>query len=159
MDGVESNNDEINSDANCSCEENAMENEDTKFPDYSYRKRVNYLYSEISSDRCKKFQCLLCNFETDHLVSIRYHFMRHSNVRSHSCQNCEYQARDKSALKNICCTVVENLNSQLEVKIIVIYVTTLALTKTIYKVTSVVTLAKDHSHVTNANIDVLEKML
>ena len=99
MDGVESNNDEINSDANCSCKENAMENEDNNYPDYSYRKRVNYLYSEISGDRCKKYQCLLCNFETDHLVSIRYHFMRHSNVRSHSCQNCEYQARDKSALK------------------------------------------------------------
>ena len=99
MDGVESNNEEINSDANCSCEENDIENEDNNYPDYSYRKRVNYLYSEISGDRCKKYQCLLCNFETEHLTSMQRHFLRHTNVRSHSCQNCEYQARDKSALK------------------------------------------------------------
>ena len=48
MDEVKSNNEEINSDANCSCEENDIENEDNNYPDYSYRKRVNYLYSEIS---------------------------------------------------------------------------------------------------------------
>ena len=99
MDGVESNNDAINSDANCSCEENAMENEHTKFPDYSYRKRVNYLYSENSGDRCKKYQCLLCNFETEYRYNMHVHFLRHTNTRSYSCQNCEYSAREKCALK------------------------------------------------------------
>ena len=77
MDEVKSNNEEINSDANCSCEENDIENEDNNYPDYSYRKRVNYLYSEISGDRCKKYQCLLCNFETDHRYSMHIHFETH----------------------------------------------------------------------------------
>ena len=99
MDGVESNNDEIKSDENCSCEENDIENEDNNYPDYSYRKRVNYLYTEISGDRCKKYQCLLCSFETEHRYSMYRHFMRHTNTRPFSCQNCEYEAREKSALK------------------------------------------------------------
>ena len=99
MDGVESNNEEINSDANCSCEENDMENEDNNYPDYSYRKRVNYLYTEISGDRCKKYQCLLCSFETEHLSSMQRHFLRHTNTRSYSCQKCEYSARTNGDLK------------------------------------------------------------
>ena len=99
IDGVESNNDEIKSDENCSCEENDIENEDNNYPDYSYRKRVNYLYTEISGDRCKKYQCLLCSFETEHRYSMYRHFMRHTNTRPFSCQNCEYSAREKSAVK------------------------------------------------------------
>ena len=70
MDGVESNNDEINSDENCSCTENELVNEDNKYRDYSYRNRVNFLYSEISGDRCKKYQCMLCSFETEYRNSI-----------------------------------------------------------------------------------------
>ena len=43
---------------------------DKKYPDYSYRKRVNFLYTKIDEDRNKIFQCMLCNFETKYLNSI-----------------------------------------------------------------------------------------
>ena len=99
MDGVESNNYEINSDENWSCENNDLDNDDNKYPDYSYRNRVNFLYSEISGDRCKKYQCLLCSFETEYRNSMYTHFMRHTNERPFSCQNCKYSARTKSDLK------------------------------------------------------------
>ena len=99
MDGVEYNNDVLNSDENCSCTENELANGDIKYPDYSYRNRVNFLYSEISGDRCKKYQCMLCSFETEYRNSMYTHFMRHTNERPFSCQNCEYSAREKSAVK------------------------------------------------------------
>ena len=99
MDGVVANNDVLNSDENCSCDENELANEDNKYPDYSYRNRVNFLYSEITGDRCKKYQCMLCSFETEYRNSMYTHFMRHSNERPHSCRNCEYKTRTKSALK------------------------------------------------------------
>ena len=70
-----------------------------EYPDYSYRKRVNFLYTQISGYRCKKYQCLLCNFETQYLSSIQKHFMRHSNTRPYSCQNCEFAARATGDLK------------------------------------------------------------
>ena len=99
MDGVESNNDVLKSDENCSCDDNDLENDYNKYPDYSYRKRVNFLYSEISGDRCKKYQCMLCSFETEYRYNMYKHFMRHTNTRPFSCQNCEYSAREKSDLK------------------------------------------------------------
>ena len=58
----------------CLCGENCLEDKDGDYPDYSYRKRVNFLYTKITGDRCKKYQCLLCNFETEYLNSIQGHF-------------------------------------------------------------------------------------
>ena len=72
---------------------------DKNYPDYSYRKRPNFFYTKISEKRNKEYQCSLCNFETDHLFSVRRHFMRHTNTRPFSCQNCEYEARVKCGLK------------------------------------------------------------
>ena len=72
---------------------------DKNYPDYTYRKRPNFFYTKISEIRNKEYQCILCNFETDHLSSIRYHFMRHTNARPYNCQSCEYKSRTKSALK------------------------------------------------------------
>ena len=69
-------NSEINSEENCSCDEKCLENGDNNYPDYSYRNRVNFLYSEISGDRCKKYQCMLCSFETEYRNSMHTHFMR-----------------------------------------------------------------------------------
>ena len=79
--------------------ERCLESTDGDYPDYSYRKRVNFLYTQITGDRCKKYQCLLCNFETEYLHSIQRHFMRHSNARPHNCQNCEFAARIAGDLK------------------------------------------------------------
>ena len=79
--------------------ERCLESTDGDYPDYSYRKRVNFLYTKISGDRCKKYQCLLCNFETEHLISIQKHFMRHTNSRPYNCQNCEFAARIAGDLK------------------------------------------------------------
>ena len=98
MEGEGNYNSEINEE-NCPCEENELKNEDTKFPDYSYRKRANFFYAKISSNRCKKHQCLFCNFETNYRQSLQRHFIRHSNTRPHKCQNCEYTARVKYAIK------------------------------------------------------------
>ena len=53
----------------------------------------------ITGDRCKKYQCMLCNFETEYLANIQTHFMRHSNTRPYSCQNCGHTSRTKSSLK------------------------------------------------------------
>ena len=72
---------------------------DKKYPDYSYRKRPNFFYTKITENRNKKFQCRLCNFETNNLVSIQRHFLRHSNTRPYNCQNCDYAARVKDSLK------------------------------------------------------------
>ena len=84
----------------CLCSEKRLESRDRReYPDYSYRKRVNYLYTKIIGDRCKKYQCMLCNFETEHLTSIQRHFMRHTNTRPYSCQNCEFVTRTKQNLK------------------------------------------------------------
>ena len=99
MDGVESNNDEINSDENCSCDDNDLENDDNKYPDYSYRKQPQFFYRKITEIRSKKYQCMLCSFETEHRNSMHNHFLRHTNERPFSCQNCEYQARTKGDLK------------------------------------------------------------
>ena len=72
---------------------------DINYPDYSYRKRPNFFYTKITENRNKKYQCMLCNFETDHLFNMRQHFMRHTNERPYSCQNCEYEARTNYSLK------------------------------------------------------------
>ena len=79
--------------------EDCLEGKDEDYPDYSYRKRVNFLYTQITEDMCKKYQCLLCNFETEYLSSIQKHFMRHTNTRPYSCQNCEFSARCTRDLK------------------------------------------------------------
>ena len=99
MDGVESNSEVLKSDENCSCEENDMENDDNKYPDYSYRKQPQFFYRKITEIRSKRYQCMLCSFETEYRYNMYKHFMRHTNERSHSCQNCEYSARTKSDLK------------------------------------------------------------
>ena len=57
---MESNNDVLNSDENCSCEENELENGDNKYPDYSYRKQPQFFYRKITDIRSKKYQCTLC---------------------------------------------------------------------------------------------------
>ena len=72
---------------------------DKNYPDYSYRKRPNFFYSKITENRNKNYQCILCNFETNHLSSVRRHFKRHTNTRPFSCQNCEYEARTNYSLK------------------------------------------------------------
>ena len=79
--------------------ERCLKSTDGDYPDYSYRKRVNFLYTKISGERCKMYQCLLCNFETEYLQSIQTHFMRHTNTRPYNCQNCGYDARTKGNLK------------------------------------------------------------
>ena len=87
-------NSELNSDSEkCLYDESCLEEKDGDYPDYSYRKRVNFLYTKITGDRCKKYQCLLCNFETEYLHSIQKHFMRHTNTRPYNCQNCEFGVR------------------------------------------------------------------
>ena len=72
---------------------------DTKYPDYSYIKRVNFLYTKIAENRNERFQCVLCNFETKYLTSIKDHFLRHTNTRDYNCPNCSYCARRNSDLK------------------------------------------------------------
>ena len=72
---------------------------DKYYPDYTYSKRPNFFYTKITENRNKNYQCILCNFETNHLSSVRRHFKRHTNTRPFSCQNCECEAREKSALK------------------------------------------------------------
>ena len=79
--------------------ERCLESMDGDYPDYSYRRRVNFLYTQITGDRCKKYQCMLCNFETEYLANIQTHFMRHSNTRPYSCQNCGHTSRTKQNLK------------------------------------------------------------
>ena len=79
--------------------EMCLERMDGDYPDYSYRRRVNFLYTKITGDRCKKYQCMLCNFETEYLYGIQKHFMRHSNIRPYSCQNCDYDTRIARDLK------------------------------------------------------------
>ena len=79
--------------------EKCLEGNDGDYPDYTYRKRVNFVYTQITGDRCKKYQCMLCNFETEYLTNIQTHFLRHSNVRPYNCQKCCYAARSKANLK------------------------------------------------------------
>ena len=79
--------------------EKCLEGNDGDYPDYTYRKRVNFVYTQITGDKCKKYQCMLCNFETEYLTNIQKHFMRHSNTRPYNCQKCGHTSRTKSDLK------------------------------------------------------------
>ena len=86
----------------CMESEKCLENESIngrEYPEYSYRNRVNFLYTQITNDRNKTYQCILCNFETCYLHSIRKHFMRHTNSRPYNCQKCSHTSRTKGNLK------------------------------------------------------------
>ena len=64
---------------------------DTEFPTLKYRKRVNYLYSQIIEEGNKFFQCMLCSFETKHLNSIQRHFLRHANTKPYTCLKIRFE--------------------------------------------------------------------
>ena len=63
-------------------------------------KRINFLYSQISDDGYKFYQCMLCDFKTEVGKEIKIHFLTHSNEEKFKCHLCDYSTSRKNELES-----------------------------------------------------------